>query len=205
MGPARNAHPRPRRQGGGRSVYYEERRCVRGTVGRYAAEWSDAAAQATFDALHEGSRRLGTGICAQTDAVLTRGAAGVARFVARECRGISATDRALASEIMGVHAERMAGATTRIDRDRRVAPRLADRSTDGADCDGEGLAIARVLDESVDDAGLRLLEAQCELGYDAPSRGVAAHPFGRVSLLWGASTRARAPLVSSTPGDRPEE
>ncbi|KAL1525078.1 hypothetical protein AB1Y20_019951 [Prymnesium parvum] len=121
MGPARNAHPRPRsRQGGGRSALYEERRSVRGTAGQYAAEWSDAAAQATFDALHAGSRQLSTGICARTEGVLTSGEKGIGRFVARDCRGISAADRALAAEIIGVHAERMSLATTRADRARSV-------------------------------------------------------------------------------------
>ncbi|KAL1523963.1 hypothetical protein AB1Y20_018879 [Prymnesium parvum] len=107
MGPARNVHPRPRRQGGGRSALYEERRSARGTAVQYAAEWSDAAAQATFDALHAGSRQLSTGICSRTEDVLTSGERGIGRFVARDCKGISAADRALAAEIIGVHAERM--------------------------------------------------------------------------------------------------
>ncbi|KAL1515984.1 hypothetical protein AB1Y20_002597 [Prymnesium parvum] len=120
MGPPRNAHPRPRRQGGGRSSLYAERRGIRGEARQYAAEWSDAAAQAVFDTLHFESGRLGAGVCEYTGRVLQREEEGIDRFVTQECAGISTADRALAREIIGFHSALMASAVTRDDKARRV-------------------------------------------------------------------------------------
>ncbi|KAL1503031.1 hypothetical protein AB1Y20_011100 [Prymnesium parvum] len=89
MGPTRNAHPRPRRQGGGRSALYDERREARGTARQYAAEWSDAAAQVVFDALHSESRRMGAGVCKYAEGVLKGDVDSIDRFVTQCCQGVS--------------------------------------------------------------------------------------------------------------------
>ncbi|KAL1504198.1 hypothetical protein AB1Y20_010607 [Prymnesium parvum] len=112
--------PRPRRQGGGRSRYYEARREERGTAGQHAAEWSDAAAQSVFTALHEGSARRGVAIGRFVEDVLVGVAAGDNRFTARECREMCAADRDVATGIMRWHALLLAEAASRAARIRRV-------------------------------------------------------------------------------------
>lgn len=120
MSRARNRDPRPRRQGGGRSLYYAARREERGTVGQHAAEWSDAAAHSVFAALHEGHSREGTAICRYTEGILADVANGDDRFVARDCLGMCTADRGVALGIMSWHAHRLGEATTREARVRRV-------------------------------------------------------------------------------------
>mmetsp|Transcript_2921 Transcript_2921/g.6868 ORF Transcript_2921/g.6868 Transcript_2921/m.6868 type:complete len:256 (+) Transcript_2921:737-1504(+) len=87
-------------------------------------------------------------------------------------------------------------------------------ATNGSDSDGEGLAIVCVLNKGVQDAGLRLLEPQCEPGYDAPPGGVAAHAFGRMvcgdvleahdgpyrERLFGARGNGRATSIGTADG-----
>ncbi|KAL1503033.1 hypothetical protein AB1Y20_011102 [Prymnesium parvum] len=103
---------RPRRIGGGRSGEYAARRRVRGTVGEYAAEWSDAASHSVFDGLHAGSARVGVAICKHTEGVLASGVGGIERFLTHDCHGACAFDRALAADILTFHAGRLARATS---------------------------------------------------------------------------------------------
>lgn len=120
MEQTRGRDPKPRRQGGGRSTHYAARREERGTIGQHAAEWSDAAAHSVFAALHAGGARHGTAICRYTEEVLTGGQDGLGEFVAKNCGGICAADKAVAMEVMLWHAHRLAQATARGDRVRRT-------------------------------------------------------------------------------------
>ena len=105
--PARNPHSAPRAVGGGRSPRYDARAHRASAARQYAPEWSDAAAAAVLQALHEksaGPRKVAT-MC---DAWLPT--AGAARgFVA--ALGLSPSDAALTREVLAFHAQKAQAAT----------------------------------------------------------------------------------------------
>ncbi|KAL1514684.1 hypothetical protein AB1Y20_003772 [Prymnesium parvum] len=206
MGPARNPNPRPRRQGGGRSVSYSARReDERGTVGQHAAEWSDAAARSVFSALHEGRVRQGLAICKFTEGILSnlandnqwrsrrRTCEGMSSFIRRETgrrrTAIRVSDEKTARLYAGEHllessVEAVGGVQAVDDAPhrswaplRRVGILVA---SNGSDDKGEELALELVSDDGIEDARLSLLHPEGEPDKKAPPAGLATNECRRV-------------------------
>ena len=105
---------KPRAFGGGRSSRYAERRAERGTISAFAPAWSDAdgAARVVHAGLYAASKDAGETVHVQT-LWMFGGASRIARFIARYCAELSASDRQLAATILEVHRVRVVSASGR--------------------------------------------------------------------------------------------
>ena len=102
---------RPRAIGGGRSNRYDERRASRGTRGSCAPAWSDAAAKATLDELHNSGKAAGHMIVEHTLWVLSV-RDRINKFTSRLKGALGPHDREVVTAIMREHMARVSGAST---------------------------------------------------------------------------------------------
>ena len=103
---------KPRAFGGGRSSRYAERRAERGTISAFAPAWSDGAARVVHAGLYAASKDAGETVHVQT-LWMFGGASRIARFIARYCAELSASDRQLVATIFEVHRVRVVSASGR--------------------------------------------------------------------------------------------
>ena len=96
---------RPRAIGGGRSGRYDERRASRGTRGSCAPAWSDAAARATLDELHNSGKAAGQIIVEHILWVLSA-RDRINKLVSRLKGALGPHDREVATAIMREHMTR---------------------------------------------------------------------------------------------------